>query len=237
MSTYMKQLLRASMCFAAAALAINAVRMAEIRSSGEPAFTVVLKETVINKRGQARSASTQTRAVRSDGSTLLKLGASETGSRLIWFPSGIEVMTNDRLRLKSTIRQPSSAPRRDPRAGCTRTDDASNETSWGEETVDLYRAVKVTHGVSDRASATWYALDYGCAMVKSRMDFGTGEASEWRLVTLIPGEPLDSLFAIPPDYQEGPPSALAGPLDVGKCGSQCQEDLKRRDAEYSKHRP
>ena len=187
MSSRCKHLLHIGISCAAAALAVNGIRVgvgratAQVRS--ESAFTVVLKETVTGRDGKARSASTQTRAVRSDGSTLLKLGASETGSRLIWFPSGIEVMTNDRLRLKSTIRQPSSAPRRDPRAGCTRTDDASNETSWGEETVDGHRAVKVTHGVSDRASATWYALDHGCAMIKSRMDFGTGEASEWRLVT------------------------------------------------------
>jgi hypothetical protein len=248
MNTRFKQLLRVSMYFAAAALAVNAVRLAVIRASvqvgPESAFTVVLQETVTNPSGNARAGSTQTQAVRSDGSRVLKLGSIETGSRLIWFASGIEVMTNDRLRLKSTIRKSDGAVHRDPRSGCTERH-VSNEQSSGEETVAGYRSAKVVvvHDAAPerRTKTTWYALDHGCAVIKTRANFGDVEASEWRLLTLIPGEPQESLFDIPPDYQEGPPSALDGPLDVVRCGPECQERRKRqqqaRDADYYKNRP
>ena len=240
MSWRCKQLLRIGMCFAAAALAVNGLRLGVVRTTAQvgpqSTFTVVLKETVTGRDGKARVASTQTWAVRSDGSTLIKLGASETGSRLIWFAAGIEVMTNDRLRLKSTSRKPESPPRRDPGSGCT-SPQITNEKSWGEKTVEGYRAAKVTAGVTDRASTAWYALDHGCAKIKSRLGFETGDASELRLVSLIPGEPSDLMFDVPPDYQEGPPSALGGPLDAARCGPQCQEHWKRQDAEYYKHRP
>ena len=178
MSWRCKQLLRIGMC-AAAALAVNGIRLGVVRATAQvgpqSTFTVVLKETVTGRDGKARVASTQTWAVRSDGSTLMKLGASETGSRQIWFPSGIEVMTNDRLRLKSTTRKPDSPPRRDPGLGCT-SPHITNEKSWGEETVEGYRAAKVTAGVKDRPLTSWYALDHGCAKVKSSMGFETGEA-------------------------------------------------------------
>ena len=121
-------------------------------------------------------------------------------------------MTNDLSRLKSTVRRPESPPRREPDLGCT-SPHITNEKSWGEETAEGYRAAKVTSGVKDRPLTSWYALDHGCAKVKSSMGFETGEASELRLVTLIPGEPSDLLFDVPPDYQEGPPSALAGPAN------------------------
>ena len=226
------------MC-AAAALAVNGIRLGVVRATAQvgpqSTFTVVLEETVTGRDGKARVASTQTWAVRSDGSTLMKLGASETGSRLIWFPSGIEVMTSDRLRLKSTIRKPDSPPRLDPGSGCTNPH-ITNEKSSGE-TVEGYRAAKVTSGAKDRALTTWYALDHGCAKVKSSMGFETGDRSELRLVTLIPGEPEAALFDVPEDYQEGPPSALAGPLAAERCGPPCQEHWKRQDAEYYKHRP
>ena len=97
MSGRLSQILRVSMSVAAA-LAVTVLRdelefpsdrsrrddssltaiRAGVQLGPEAAFTVVLKETVTDRSGQARAASTQTRAVRSDGSTLLKLGASET---------------------------------------------------------------------------------------------------------------------------------------------------------------
>jgi hypothetical protein len=240
MSSRCKHLLRIGVSCAAAALAVNGIRVVVVRATAqvrsESAFTVVLKETVTGRDGKARVASTQTCAVRSDGSTLIKLGASETGSRLIWFASGIEVMTNDRLRLKSTVRKPESPPSRNPGSGCT-SPGITNEKSWGEQTVEGYRAAKVTSGAKDRALTTWYALDHGCAKVKSSMGFETGDRSELRLVSLIAGEPEAALFDVPGDYQEGPPSALAGPAAAERCGPPCQEHWKRRDAEYYKHRP
>jgi hypothetical protein len=228
MSNRPNQPWRVTITVSALVLAVNWVHIhggAQIGS--ESTYTVVLKETVIGRDGKAREASTQTYAVRSDGSTLVKLGANETGSRRIWFASGVEVMANDRLRRKSTIRKPVGPPRRDPRSGCTHPD-ISGEKFEGEETVDRYRAAKISRGAMDRTLTTWYALDHGCAQIKSGLGFETGEASGIRLVTLIAGEPEAALFAIPPDYQEGPPSALDEPF---KCSPGCEDWRKRMDAD------
>ena len=218
MSSRFRQVLRVSLYLVAATLAINAVWLAatpaKVQVGPESAFTTVLQETVTGPSGTARKGSTQLRAVRSDGSTVLKLGSAETGSRLIWFSSGIEVMTNDRLRLKSTMRKPDGAPHRDSGGGCMEPH-VLNEKLLAKETIAGYQTAKVSvvhgHGANQRAETIWYALDHGCATIKSRMDFGNGEASEWRLLLLTPGEPANSLFEVPADYREVPTSALSGP--------------------------
>lgn len=244
------KILRIGIYGAAVALTINAIRLAAIRDAGqvgpESTFTAVLQETVSDPtRNFHRKGSIQTRAVRADGSTVLKLGSAEAGSRLIWFASGLEVMTNDRLRLKSTIRKPGTSQHRDPRAGCT-DPHAQNEKSSGEEIIAGYRSARVISIAGkppqSRTSTTWYAVDHGCATIQSTLEFEEGSLSEWRLVTFVPGEPAATLYAISGDYKEGPPSALEGPsVVVATCGTECQERQRvrkqSRDAEYYKNRP
>lgn len=248
MKTNFRRVVRVSVYVAAAALAINAVWLTSrsaraVRAQVLPAvsYTLVLHETVTGPSGTARSGSLQTRAVRSDGATVLRLGSAEDGSRLIWLPSGIQIMTDDRSHAKSTMRRLENPNGwyRNRQTGCIATD-ASHESVLGEETVDRYRAVKISRKTNARIQTVWYALDYGCAVVRSRMDFGGLESSEWRVVTLVPGEPADELFAIPSDYKEGPLSALDPDPPASACGPDCQEQLKRRkqrmDAEYYKYR-
>ena len=238
-----RPVLRVGLFVVIALLAFNAIRLAlnpKTSAQGIPvdAYTVVLREEITKADGQVRQGTVQTRAVRADGSTVLKLGPADRGSRLISLATGIEVMTNDRTRVKSTVRKAFRPLHRTPESRCL---DAhvSAEKFHGEDTVGGYRAARVTVP-GDRPQTHWYALDHGCAPLKSRFDFGGREASEWQLVGLFPGDP-QNLFTIPDDYREGPPSLLEA-ADVSKdCGPECQEKQKQRytqrDAEYFKRRP
>jgi hypothetical protein len=99
------------------------------------------------------------------------------------------------------------------------------ESGWavvGEEVVGGYRAVKVTSGQITQ----WLALDYGCALIKDRADWGDGQSSEKRLVSLFSGEPSAGLFDDPGDFEEVPNSKLfPGP------------NASDRDVYYNSHRP
>jgi hypothetical protein len=81
---------------------------------------------------------------------------------------------------------------------------ANSESAAGIETISGYR----TSRVSQRGRTSWYALDYGCALVKEIFQFQGGEVSEKVLVSLEPGEPAAVLFEAPSSYSEVPPSVL-----------------------------
>jgi hypothetical protein len=93
----------------------------------------------------------------------------------------------------------------------------------GEDVIGGYRAVRLTYG----STTHWFALDYGCALIKDRAEWPDGQMSEKRLVALIPGEPGPSLFDDPAGFQEVPPSRWLPP-GPGVSG---------RDAYYESHRP
>jgi hypothetical protein len=107
---------------------------------------------------------------------------------------------------------------------------STTETFVSEETVAGYRTAKV---VSDVITA-WYALEYGCALVKDRWGFETGEVSEKQLVALTGGEPNPALFEIPGNAAEVPPSErLLGPTrNCRDCDAHALEVLRKRDEEY-----
>ncbi len=78
----------------------------------------------------------------------------------------------------------------------------------GEETISGYRTVKITRN----DATSWFALDYGCAIVKSRMDWCGQGFTDQNLVALIPGEPEAALFDASAQFREAPPSEmLLGP--------------------------
>jgi hypothetical protein len=230
---------------ASAALVINLVRLAipaKAQFGAVVPYTVVLSETTTNTGGKRRVASLQTWAVRSDGSAVVKLGTADTGSRMMWLAGGVEITTDDVNRRKSSARVTANSvtASRLPSAQCLgqATNSPPGESVLSLESVAGYRAVKISNG----AHATrWYALDYGCALVRQRIDFGIEGISEVSLVNLIPGEPAQALFAVPVDYTEGPPSNLGGaPRVPSNCGTDCQERMRARnqrmDAYYENHR-
>jgi hypothetical protein len=97
-----------------------------------------------------------------------------------------------------------------------------------------YRTVKITDGHFTQ----WYAVDCGCALVKSRYDWGTG-FTEKHLVALMAGEPDAALFEVPAQAREVPPSEMI--LGSGEDWKNVQprtvEKLRQLDEYYYKHRP
>jgi hypothetical protein len=231
------------------------LRAQEVRRGGPIPYTVTLRETVYGSEGTASVAMDETFAVRSDGSYAhiyrhkkqegAKLVDSDS-MRTLYLASGVNVEINDFAGAKSTtvFKGNLAEFQRDPSSKCINTfagapRSSSQETIVGEEIVAGYRTVKIT--TPDRYKLTWwYALDYGCANVKSRVDWSDREYSEKNLIELIPGEPAASLFDALGDDNEMPPSErmLGRGKDASNCKSpRCAELLRERDKEYWANRP
>jgi hypothetical protein len=224
-----------------ALLTINALRLAiprmkgQAKNSGRIPYTVVLAETLIDANGVRRPGTLLTQAVRTDGSTMQRLGQEEKGGRLISLATGQRIMTTPRTEMKSTwfIAAEPDHWSLDPQSLCTK--DLTGRL-WaqeikvlGEENIAGHRSVKLKVNEALR----WHALDCGCALVKTRLDFGKDGASEMNLVLLTPGEPDPALFSVPPHYKEAKPS-------VAFCGKECPPDqmtphFQKMDGDYDAH--
>ena len=218
----------------------------EVRVGGPIPYTVKLVETVHSLDGRAGVTSEEIWAIRSDGSRVLRLehkSGRGTTQRTINFASGIEVTINERANTKSTVAKPINPAilQRDPASKCMNSlagepfTSPPEEVYAGEETIAGYRTVKLT----DKNNITaWYALDCGCAMVKSRHDWGNG-FTEKNLVALIPGEPEAALFEVSAQAREVPPSVMI--LGSGEDWKNAQphtvERLRKLDEYYYAHRP
>lgn len=192
---------------------------------------VTLKSELKDPKGVVSKVLYYTSAVRSDGSTALKVIDGQDVSRFLEFSSKTHAIVKEFFESRS-IEATSRTPFiRDPNRSCVAT-----ESVIGEESVGLYRAVKVTKG----GRTSWYSLEYGCALLREVWNHPNGEVSEKTLVSLIAGEPDPSLFHVPESYKEVPPSEIAdpvrGPRCVG-CTSKFKERLAMRDKYYAENRP
>ncbi len=224
-------------------LRINARTNAqEVRVRGPIPYTVTLRETIHAPDGTTRVSREITEAVRSDGSTV---AGSVSKGRTIYFSSGLQVDTNDSDNTKTSMIMPNHNPaswQRDPNSKCLNSfagkPVSSPETFLGEETIAGYRTVKITTGKTAEGVITkWYALDYGCARVKDRLDFSTTEFTEKELVALVAGEPDATLFDVPTHYREVPPSErILGPNKEHRpCNEGTLKLLQRLDEDYKRH--
>ena len=186
-------------------------RAAEARGRIVP-YTVILRETIHRPDGTRTVVAEQLQAIRSDGSRVVRFthrGRRETTERVITFASGVRVATDEGARTKSTVLRRGVTPAswlRDPAAQCVRSLAGEPlteppEVVQGEEMVAGFRTVKITDGIFTE----WLALDCGCAVVRSRADWGSEGYSQWDVVALRVGEPDEALFAVA-GYREVPPS-------------------------------
>ena len=217
------------------------------RQGGPIPYTVILRETVHHPDGTATVAMEVTWSVRSDGSTARRFVHKRepaSSERTVQFSSGLEVaineLTNDKTSMLKKSLLPASRWQRDPNSRCINSFAGKpmttmTETFVGEETVAGYRTAKV---VSDVITA-WYALDYGCALIKDRWGFETGEMSEKQLVALTGGEPNPALFEVPANAAEVPPSArlLGSTKACRDCDAHALEFFRKRDEEYKRLKP
>lgn len=201
-------------------------------------YTVTLRVTMYGLDGRATPGGEITQAVRSDGSTLWRSG--RRSQRSLNFSSGLQVETVDLDNTKTSMKTRNQSPslQRDPNSKCLNSIDGKPitsppETFLGEETIAGYRTVKLARGIVTE----WHALDYGCAMVKDRWEFNTGEITEKELVALVGGEPDATLFDVPAHYREVPPSErILGPKrDRQPCNQHGLQVLQKLDEEYNRH--
>lgn len=201
-------------------------------------YAVTLRETVRGPGGTTTQGLEHTYAVRSDGSRIMRF-RGEGLQRLIYLASGFQVDTNDQTNSKSSIRKQSYNPlasQRDPSSMCVNSLAGTPmtfpplDTFVGEETIAGYRTAKISAGII----TSWYALDYGCALVKSRWEFSATEVSEKELVALVAGEPDPSLFDVPAHYREVLPSErLLGPSkEPAGCDEDSRKAFQEVDDEY-----
>ena len=220
------------------------LRAQGVRQGGPIPYSVILRETVHHPDGTATVASEVTWGVRSDGSTVRRFVHKRepaSSERTVQFSSGLEVAINELTNTKTSMMKnsllPSTTWQREPSSKCINSFAGKPMTSMpetfvGEETVAGYRTAKV---VSNGITA-WYALDYGCALVKDRWGFETGEMSDKELVALTGGEPNPALFEVPANAAEVPPSErLLGPTrECRGCDAHAIEALRKRDEEYKR---
>ena len=180
-------------------------------------FTAVLKQFTYDEHGVATPADTQTWAVRSDGSRVLQIESNDPkdkrpgGTRFVDLSSGESVKIGLFSEEKSSTIRPDAASTswvRDPSSNCMNSLQGrpmtDNQTLIGRETVDGYDTSEIRLG----NMTWWFAVDYGCAPIRFIADLGENRRSEQRLVSLIPGEPSATLFAVPASFHEVSPSAL-----------------------------
>jgi len=220
------------------------LRAQGVRQVGPIPYTVILRETVHHSDGTATVALEVTWGIRSDGSSVRRFVHTRepaSSERTMQFSSGLEVAINELTNARTSMMKKSLLPstnwQRDPSSKCINSFagkpmTSMTETFAGEETVAGYRTAKVASNVI----TAWYALDYGCALVKDRWGFETGEVSEKELVALTGGEPNPALFEVPANAAEVPPSErLLGPTRKCRdCDAHALEVLRKLDEEYKR---
>jgi hypothetical protein len=215
------------------------IKAREVRPGTPIPYTVTLRETIRGPDGKVTVGPESTWAIRTDGSRAIRI-VEKSSQRILNFASGIEVNINELTNTKSSIMKRDWNPailQRDPTSKCIRSLAGSPMTSMpeifdGEQIVAGYRTAKIVrNGVTE-----WFALDYGCALVKDRWGFETGETSEKELVALTGGEPNPALFEVPANAAEVPPSErLLGPTKkCGDCDAHALEVLRKLDEEYKR---
>ncbi len=223
------------------ALAVNAFRIHEptLRAALLPPkvvpYTAVLQEFHLQPDGTAVPSVMYTYAMRGDGSRADEVTSNNPANpasteRILDFSSGKKMYIFYPQQLKSTMFDPAKFRAaywlRDSGSNCLLPGLTPAENPAGEDVVNGYRAVKLVSG----STTQWFALDYGCALIKARAEWADGQISEKRLVALIPGEPSPSLFEDPAGIHEVPPSRWLSPAVGARA-------VSGFDAYYESHRP
>jgi hypothetical protein len=238
-NTFSKRVVRYIFWAMVIALAVNAFRIqlptlkaakAALLPAKVVPYTVVLQEFHLQRDGTAVPSFKLTQAIRGDGSRAMEMTSSNPASpsseRILDFSSGEKMYVMQHLRLKSTTFDParnlSAHWLRDSGNNCLIS--GFEEKPDGEDVIQGYRVVKLTY----RSINQWFALDYGCALIKDRAEWPDGQTSEKRLVALIPGEPAPSMFDDPAGFEEVP---------FSRWRSSDAHTSALEDAYYQSHRP
>lgn len=232
-------------------IGVNVIRVLLKRSAHAASgpvvpYTCMLRESVRDNSGRETASYIETYAVRTDGAYMFRSAGpigtpTENTLRIIEIPSGVHIEVRDLWDLKSTWMKPGVPKLRDANNSCL-FPSTIPEVVLGTETISGFGAIKI--GLNGATS--WYAADYGCALVKAQQTWGGGATTTKTLASLAPGEPEKSLFYVPDTFREVPPSLIVnGPN--GGASACCRSDamqtqrqqaaMAKLDRTYSEHRP
>lgn len=229
-------------------LLANIVRMLAIKNTAISSnvnsiipYHVMLRETLHHKDGKSTRGIDATYAVRSDEAVVNMAEDLNTKMPVTWrkvfFPSGLTIVINDVYEMKSSTLNEATrtfSGKRDPKSNCMLSDIPvakgqklnGKEEIIGNEKINGYHTVMI----KNQNITCWYALDLGCAMLKSLADFGDRGISEENAIMISQGEPAENLFKVSARYAEVAPSVFYG---IAKDS----QDAVRRDIYYWSHRP
>jgi hypothetical protein len=203
-------------------------------------YTVSLEQSRLYPNGEQKYVNIQLIAVRSDGSMVEKF-SSPPGSdhpevfRTVYLSQGLAIGIRDLAALKYTMTVDSNSNNAErPRLPANQCVYPGTQESYlGTETLEGYRAAKVTSG---QMFTSWYALDYSCALIGSQAVWKDGSTTVKKLISLVSGEPDPALFYIPSSYKEVPPSQWhyinGAPIPESE-----RKLMDKLDATYWKRRP
>jgi hypothetical protein len=194
------------------------VQRAHAQDSIVSGSSVVLQEVVTKAGGTKVLSAMYTFATRGDGSSAFvgihDPSSAEAPVRIIQLASGSQGMISDSKQQKYVTNLSAEANPalqqnvRNPSSLCLITLANYKESALGQEQVSGYRAEKIS-GAGNITS--WYAVDYGCALVKQHAAWSGGGSTDKYLVMLRPGEPDSSLFTVPASYTDVPKTAFLNP--------------------------
>ncbi len=198
-------------------------------------YTVVRTEKGFDKVGNLRYTNEYVDSVRGDGSMMLKTSTAVDRRRRIGFANGAGVVINELIGKKSTYPKNFSALRvkRDPDTSCSsEVDSKVGIAAEGTDYVGGYRTVRFGSVNEEGAWKVWYAPEVGCALVQMRLEHREGVTIQ-QLASLSRGEPDPSLFQVPANLEETPPSGLYVPIcRDGKCDTIPDSVKARLDKKY-----
>jgi hypothetical protein len=191
-------------------------------------YTVVLQE--IAGRSHDTKGGVYTFALRSDGAQVEQdeflSDKIVVRQRQLNFTSALRIDTDDVRELKSSIVEDAPLPLRDPGSDCTRsrpdTLSLPSQTVVGHVSVQGYRTI----GIATKYTTTWFAVDLGCAPLRSTSNLGD-QVSEKTAILITSGEPDSDLFAVGAQFKEVTPSVLFR--------SRSLQAAERRDSYYRAH--
>ena len=192
-------------------------------------------EKVYDNNGKLWNLNYYVTALRSDGSWMKRATVNDVQDREVFFANGQSVRLNELASRMSTYPHAPAGTMivRDPGNGCvTAQEKNSGWRSSGQEDINGHPTIRVVKLLGRRTLTLWYSLEFGCAILKQRLEHETG-VSEQDLTAVIQGEPDAALFQVPNSFQEVPPSQLFDcSLFKGPCEPLPDSVVQRMDRIY-----
>lgn len=180
-------------------------------------FTALILEKRLNESGQEAYQEYLTVAVRSDGSEAISMRRQDPTGQWVHIRTIVDVMAKKRVAVdpmtESVTTYPLGTASSSPQKECTKDGNPERKTILGYEVVRI-REDRLLPGSGGRRVGTdnWVASALNCFPLTESSSLLQPDGKQYtnvrEVLSIIPGEPADSLFAIPSTYTERSPSQV-----------------------------